>query len=136
MEDHVTELETQLRQIALHLAADARPEDDPAQVVERAAAYLAFLNGDGRSPPRVASEPAAGSISLGALRRAAKATGRYPGEFTVEHHPSLEADVRALPNFTPVEKYSTTPLADEIGRVEVFQFFRVGHLPLGTWTIL
>lgn len=72
------------------------------------------------------SETIERAITLGALRRAAKAAspeGSMHDGYIVRFHPSITADVEALPNFTPAKKYkligAETP--DEIGAVERFK---------------
>lgn len=77
-----------------------------------------------------------------------KASGNYGTEavgagFFVYGHTDLAADIRDLPNFTPVEKYASgTPIPNEIGKCEEFRFVLSPDLPsiqdagaaIGTWT--
>lgn len=91
-----------------------------------------------------------GAISLGLVRKIAKNLQANHGKpvnkmlkasanfdtsavsegFTVYSHTDLEPDIRDLPNFTPVEKYSTgTPMPNEIGKCERFRFITSPDLP-------
>lgn len=77
-----------------------------------------------------------------------KASGSYGTDavgagFFVYGHTDLAADIRDLPNFTPVEKYASgSPLPNEIGKCEEFRFILSPDLPsiqdagaaVGTWT--
>jgi N4-gp56 family major capsid protein len=63
--------------------------------------------------------------------------------YFVYGHTDLEADIRDLPNFTPVEKYASgSPLPNEIGKCESFRFILSPDLPsiqdagaaIATWT--
>jgi len=50
--------------------------------------------------------------------------------YVVVCHTDLEPDLRDIPGFIPVSKYSTgTPMANEIGRVERFRFVTSPDLP-------
>lgn len=63
--------------------------------------------------------------------------------YFVYGHTDLAADIRDLPNFTPVEKYASgTPMPNEIGKCEEFRFILSPDLPsiqdagaaIATWT--
>lgn len=50
--------------------------------------------------------------------------------YTVYLHSNLEADIRDIPGFTPVERYATgKPMQGEIGKVERFRFITTPDLP-------
>jgi|688.fasta_scaffold00571_20 N4-gp56 family major capsid protein len=50
--------------------------------------------------------------------------------FIVYCHTDLEPDIRDLPGFTPIEKYSSgTPMANEVGKCERFRFVTSPDLP-------
>lgn len=76
-----------------------------------------------------------------------KASGNYGTDavasgFFVYGHTDLAADIRDLPNFTPVEKYASgSPVPNEIGKCEEFRFVLSPDFPslqdqgaaIGTW---
>lgn len=77
-------------------------------------------------------------MTLRALRAAARDVHRELGGMVlVAFHPTLEADVRALPNFISredVEKYGCTPVPG-IGCTEIFRFEPDNSVAPGAWTL-
>lgn len=77
-------------------------------------------------------------ISLRLLRAAGKE--RLPagerGTLRVHFASDMKESVENLPNFTGVEKYAAaTPVAGEIGMVELFRFVEMPSLAPGEWTM-
>jgi N4-gp56 family major capsid protein len=91
-----------------------------------------------------------GALSLGLLQKVAmnlqanhampvtsvlKPSGLYGTDavsagYLVYVHTDLEPDVRALPDFTPTEKYASgTPMENEIGKCQRFRFIASPDLP-------